>query len=152
MASGRAWRRPGLARPGGPLHVTRARTNPLVHAFVEAGRQAGYPLTDDYNGARQEGFGPFDMTVWQGERWSAAQAYLRPALKRPNCDLIRAEARRVVIEGGRATGVEIARGGRVETVRRAGRGDRRGLGDQFAKAADAVGDRPGRIWPTTGSP
>jgi choline dehydrogenase len=103
---------------GGPLHVTRgARTNPLVHAFVEAGRQAGYPLTDDYNGARQEGFGPFDMTVWQGERWSAAQAYLRPALKRPNCDLIRAEARRVVIEGGRATGVEIARGGRVETVR-----------------------------------
>lgn len=109
---------PAWRGQGGPLHITRgARTNPLVHAFVEAGRQAGYPLTDDYNGARQEGFGPFDMTVWQGERWSAAQAYLRPALKRPNCDLIRAEARRVVIEGGRATGVEIARGGRVETVR-----------------------------------
>jgi choline dehydrogenase len=103
---------------GGPVHVTRgARRNPLVQAFVAAGREAGYPLTGDYNGERQEGFGPFDMTVWKGERWSAAQAYLRPALRRPNCRLIRAEARRIVIEAGRATGVEIARRGRMETVR-----------------------------------
>ena len=103
---------------GGPLHVTRgSRSNPLTRAFVEAGRQAGYPVTGDYNGEQQEGFGPFDMTVWKGRRWSAANAYLKPALKRANCDLVRAFARRVVIEEGRAVGVEISRGGRIETIR-----------------------------------
>ena len=102
----------------GPLHVTRGpRRNPLFHAFVEAGRQAGYGVTEDYNGERQEGFGPMEQTVWRGRRWSAANAYLKPALKRPNCDLIRAFARRVVIENGRAAGVEVTRGGRVEVIR-----------------------------------
>ncbi|MEL6678743.1 MAG: choline dehydrogenase [Pseudomonadota bacterium] len=102
---------------GGPLHVTRGkRDNPLTRAFVEAGRQAGYPVTGDYNGAQQEGFGPFDMTVWKGKRWSAAAAYLKPALKRSNCTLVRAFARRVVIEDGRATGVEVARGGKIEVI------------------------------------
>ncbi|MGI3170597.1 choline dehydrogenase [Pseudooceanicola sp. C21-150M6] len=102
----------------GPLHVTRGkRENPLTRAFVEAGRQAGYPVTGDYNGQQQEGFGPFDMTVWKGQRWSAANAYLRPALKHPNCELIRAFARRIVIEEGRATGVEVSRGGKVEVIR-----------------------------------
>ena len=101
----------------GPLHVTRgSRNNPLTRAFVEAGVQAGYPATGDYNGHQQEGFGPFDMTVWQGERWSAAKAYLKPALKRENCDLIRAFARRVVIEDGRATGVEVERNGQIEVI------------------------------------
>jgi len=109
---------PAWRGQGGPLHVTRGRRdNPLTRAFVEAGRQAGYPVTDDYNGEQQEGFGPFDMTVWKGQRWSAARAYLRPALKRPNCDLIRAFARRVVIEDGRATGVEVERDGRIEVIR-----------------------------------
>ncbi len=103
---------------GGPLHVTRGtRENPLTRAFVEAGHQAGYPVTPDYNGHQQEGFGPFDRTIWKGERWSAAKAYLRPALRKPNCDLIRAFARRIVIEDGRATGVEIERGGKIETIR-----------------------------------
>jgi choline dehydrogenase len=102
----------------GPLHVIRGRrANPLFQAFVEAGRQAGYPVTADYNGERQEGFGPMEMTVWQGRRWSAASAYLRPALRRPNCSLVRGRARRVTFEGRRARGVEIARGGRIETVR-----------------------------------
>ena len=102
----------------GPLHVTRGRRrNPLYEAFVQAGREAGYALTDDYNGARQEGFGAMEMTVWQGRRWSTANAYLKPALKRPNLSLLRCFARRVVIEDGHATGVEIARGGRIETVR-----------------------------------
>ncbi len=102
----------------GPLHVTRGpRRNPLFHAFVEAGRQAGYPVTDDYNGEKQEGFGPMEQTVWRGRRWSAANAYLKPALRRPNCRLIRALARRVVFETGRATGVEVAIAGRVETIR-----------------------------------
>ena len=102
----------------GPLRVTRGpRTNPLFHAFVEAGRQAGYPVTSDYNGQQQEGFGPFEQTVWKGRRWSAANAYLRPALKRPNCDLIRGLVERVVLEEGRAVGVALA-GGRTIRARR----------------------------------
>lgn len=103
---------------GGPLHVTRGRRdNPLTRAFVEAGRQAGYPVTGDYNGAQQEGFGPFDMTVWQGQRFSAARAYLKPALATRNCVLVNALARRVVIAEGRASGVEVERRGRVEVIR-----------------------------------
>ncbi|WP_306049468.1 choline dehydrogenase [Oceaniradius stylonematis] len=103
---------------GGPLHVTRGkRDNPLFAAFVEAGRQAGYQVTGDYNGEKQEGFGPMEQTVFNGRRWSAANAYLKPALKRKNCTIVRALARRIVIEDGRATGVEIERGGTIETVR-----------------------------------
>jgi choline dehydrogenase len=102
----------------GPLHVTRGRRdNPLFQAFIEAGAQAGFERTDDYNGEKQEGFGAMEQTVWQGRRWSVASAYLRPALKRPNCDLYRCFARRVVIEDGRAVGVEVERGGRIEVVR-----------------------------------
>ncbi|WP_332702319.1 choline dehydrogenase [Devosia sp.] len=101
----------------GPLHVTRGqRDNPLFKTFVEAGKQAGFELTDDYNGEKQEGFGPMEQTVWKGRRWSVANAYLRPALKRPNLTLVKCYARKVVIESGRATGVEIERGGRVEIV------------------------------------
>ena len=101
----------------GPLHVTRGpRTNPLFHAFVEAGRQAGYPVTDDYNGEQQEGFGPMEQTVWKGRRWSAANAYLRPALRKPGCRIVSGLARRIVIETGRATGVEVERRGAVEIV------------------------------------
>ncbi|MDQ7072052.1 MAG: choline dehydrogenase [Rhodobacterales bacterium] len=101
----------------GPLHITRGpRDNPLFAAFVEAGQQAGYPVTDDYNGAQQEGFGPMEQTVWQGRRWSAANAYLRPALTRENCTLTRGLARRVVIRDGRAVGIEVARGGKVEII------------------------------------
>ena len=101
----------------GPLHVTRGpRDNPLTRAFVEAGRQAGYPVTDDYNGAQQEGFGPMEATIWKGRRWSAANAYLHPALKRPNCRMIRAFARKIIITEGRATGVEVMRGGKVEVI------------------------------------
>ncbi|MCK8465251.1 choline dehydrogenase [Aliiroseovarius sp. S1339] len=102
----------------GPLHVTRGpRANPLFHAFVEAGKQAGYPVTGDYNGQQQEGFGPMEQTVWRGRRWSAANAYLRPALKRDNCELIRAFVRKVVIEDGRAIGVEVERAGKIEVIR-----------------------------------
>ena len=109
----KAWR-----GKNGPLHVTRGpRRNPLFKAFVEAGKQAGYPLTDDYNGHQQEGFGPMEQTVWRGRRWSAANAYLRPALKRANCELTQAFARRVVIENGRAIGVEVERAGRIEVIK-----------------------------------
>ena len=107
----------GIRGNNGPLHVTRGRReNPLYHAFVEAGRQAGFETTIDYNGSKQEGFGAMEQTVWKGRRWSAANAYLKPALKRPNLSLIRGLATRIVIEDGRATGVEIRRGDRVETI------------------------------------
>ncbi|MFX0543696.1 choline dehydrogenase [Roseovarius sp. S4756] len=102
----------------GPLHVTRGpRHNPLFDAFQQAGQQAGYEVTEDYNGEKQEGFGPMEQTVYKGRRWSAANAYLKPALKRPNCDMIRCFVRRVIIEEGRATGVEIERGGRIQVIR-----------------------------------
>ncbi|MFN3993561.1 MAG: choline dehydrogenase [Tabrizicola flagellatus] len=105
----------------GPLHVTRgSRANPLFDAFIEAGRQAGYPVTQDYNGQQQEGFGPFEATIHKGRRWSAANAYLKPALKGGNVQVVRGFARRVVMEGRRAVGVEIdTRAGRQ--VIRAGR-------------------------------
>ena len=102
----------------GPLHITRGpRRNPLFNAFIQAGQQAGYPTTTDYNGAAQEGFGAMEATIWKGRRWSAANAYLRPALKRGNVQLVRALARKVVIENGRAVGVEVSRGGTVEVIR-----------------------------------
>ena len=95
----------------GPLHVRRgAMANPLTRAFIQAGGQAGYEITKDYNGEQQEGFGPFEMTVHNGQRWSAANAYLKPAMKRQNCDLIRTEVIRVVIQDGRAVGVETTKG------------------------------------------
>ncbi|MEM7753311.1 MAG: choline dehydrogenase [Pseudomonadota bacterium] len=92
----------------GPVHVTRgARENPLYHAFVEAGRQAGYEVTDDYNGRQQEGFGAFEQTVYKGRRWSAADAYLKPALRRYNLRLVQGFAKRILIENGRAAGVAL---------------------------------------------
>jgi len=102
----------------GPLHVGRGMMdNPLTRAFIEAGRQAGYPVTEDYNGHQQEGFGPFEQTVWKGQRWSAANAYLKPALKRENCDLVRGLVHRIAIEDGRAVGVEATVKGRREVIR-----------------------------------
>ena len=108
----------GWRGSNGPLHVTRGpRKNPLFQAFVDAGEQAGFELTDDYNGEKQEGFGPMEQTVWRGRRWSTANAYLKPALKRDNLEMLRCYARKVVIEDGRAVGVEIERGGKIEVVR-----------------------------------
>jgi len=102
---------------GGPLHVTRGKRDiPLHQAFVEAGQQAGFEVTADYNGEKQEGFGPFDMTVWKGQRWSAANAYLKPALKRPNLSMVKCFARKVIIEDGRATGVEVDIKGTITTI------------------------------------
>ena len=92
----------------GPLHITRGpRDNPLFDAFIEAGEQAGYPVTADYNGRQQEGFGPMEATIWKSRRWSAANAYLKPALAGGNVQVVRGLARRVVMEGKRAVGVEV---------------------------------------------
>lgn len=102
----------------GPMKVRRgSKWNPLFEAFQDAGRQAGYGVTADYNGERQEGFADMEMTVHKGRRWSAANAYLKPALKRANLDLIKgALVRKVIIENGRATGVEFETGGEIRTA------------------------------------
>jgi choline dehydrogenase len=99
----------------GPMHVKRGRKlNPLYQAFIDAGRQAGYPVTSDYNGQQQEGFADFEMTVKNGVRWSAANAYLKPALKNSRIKLVTgAMARRVLLDGKRAMGVEYELGGEV---------------------------------------
>ncbi|MCJ8144772.1 choline dehydrogenase [Ancylobacter sp. A5.8] len=97
----------------GPL-ATRygALKNPLYNVFVEAAQQAGYPATDDINGYTQEGFGRMDMTVKDGVRWSAANAYLKPAMSRPNLKVeTHARVTRVLFEGRRAIGVAWERGG-----------------------------------------
>jgi len=87
-----------------------------VQAFVKAGGQAGYPLTPDYNGVQQEGFGAMEATIWKGARWSAARAYLDPARATGRLTIHRGLAARVVIEQGRATGVELIRRGKREVV------------------------------------
>jgi len=93
----------------GPLKVSKASSpNPIYSAAIEAGAQAGHPLTKDFNGYQQEGFGPYQLTIHDGQRWSAARGYLHPALSRPNLTcLTGARTTRIVIENGRATGVEI---------------------------------------------
>jgi choline dehydrogenase len=98
----------------GPLVLERGpATNPLFTAFFEAVQEAGYPLTDDVNGYRQEGFAPFDRNVYRGRRWSAAKAYLRPVMRRANLDVVtRALVTKIRFDGDRATGVEYRRGGR----------------------------------------
>jgi choline dehydrogenase len=99
----------------GPLILERGPAEgPLFEAFFQAVQEAGYELTDDVNGYRQEGFAKFDRNIDRGRRWSAADAYLRPALKRPNLEVrTRTFVERVVFEGTRAVGV-VANG---ETVR-----------------------------------
>ena len=103
----------------GPLHTRYGKlANPLYRAFVEAAKQAGYPETADINGFRQEGFGRLDMTVHRGRRWSAADAYLRPAMKRPNVSVLtHALATAIVFEGRRAVGVRYRRGGEEHVAR-----------------------------------
>lgn len=95
----------------GPLHVSRGKMdNPLVQAFVKAGGQAGYDITADYNGQKQEGFGPFEHTIHKGNRWSAAKAYLRPAQATGRVTLKNGLVEKIVVENGRATGVALKGG------------------------------------------
>jgi choline dehydrogenase len=102
----------------GPLVVERGPVaNPLYGAFFEAVQQAGYPLTEDVNGYRQEGFATFDRNVHRARRLSAARAYLHPVAGRRNLDVAcRALVTRVLFEGKRAVGVEYAKGRGMERV------------------------------------
>ncbi len=102
----------------GPLRTQFCRyKDPLIDAFAEASVQSGYPQTNDYNGAEQEGFGRLQMTISKGRRCSTASAYLRPALKRPNLTVLTdAMATRILIEGTRATGVALSHRGSERSV------------------------------------
>jgi choline dehydrogenase-like flavoprotein len=103
---------------GGPLNVMDLRSpNKILQAFVDAGREAGFPVNDDFNGAEQEGIGAYQVTHRNGERFSAAKAYLTPNLGRANLRVFtEAHTTRVLFEGRRATGVEFRRAGRLEQV------------------------------------
>ena len=104
---------------GGPLSVNNGNNmqNPLYQAFIDAGIQAGYMKTDDYNGRQQEGFGPMHMTVKNGVRWSCANAYLKPAMNRDNLTVItKALTQRLLLDGKRATGIEFMRSGATQTL------------------------------------
>jgi choline dehydrogenase len=103
----------------GPLILERGPASTrLFQAWFEAAQQAGYPLTDDVNGYRQEGFATFDRNIHRGRRLTAAHAYLRPAMKRPNVEVVaRALATRVLLEGSRAVGVAYRKGRSTQTVR-----------------------------------
>jgi choline dehydrogenase len=101
---------------GGPLKVTRAPVkNPAFLAWIEAGREAGHPITEDANGAQQVGFGIAERTIWRGRRVSAAVAYLHPAMRRRNLEVVtHAMATKVLFDRLRAIGVEYRHGGRVK--------------------------------------
>jgi choline dehydrogenase len=108
----------GFRGVDGRLHVTRgSRQNPLHHAFVHAAKEAGYAATADYNGHQQEGFGPADMTIWKGQRWSVANAYLKPAIKNHGVRLLKgALVDKINFTNGRADSVTFQRGGQTITA------------------------------------
>lgn len=103
----------------GPLHVSNAlKSSPIFQVLIDAGKQAGYKVTPDFNGAQQEGFGFFQLTIKNGRRWNTSTAYLQPALTRQNLKVeVEALITRVIIEDGRAVGIEYRQNGQLHQVR-----------------------------------
>ncbi|EAR53398.1 choline dehydrogenase [Photobacterium sp. SKA34] len=115
IKGGNAYR--GSKGPVGTCNGNDMALNPLYQAFIDAGKEAGYPETDDYNGYQQEGFGAMHMTVDQGVRASTSNAYLRRALKRSNLTLKKGiVARKVLLDGKKAVGVEFEQSGKLSQV------------------------------------
>ena len=112
----------GVHGADGPLRISHGESDSPFHdALIEAGRQAGYPVTDDFNGVEQEGFGRYDLTINDGKRWSTAMAYLAQAKGRSNLTIVTgARTTKLVVERGRCTAVEYTRGKGVERVEVAG--------------------------------
>ena len=105
---------------GGPLHTCNGNgmKNPLYQAFIDAGNEAGYGVTEDYNGYRQEGMSKMDMTVKEGIRCSTANAYLKPVMHRQNLTVItHALTKRIILEDKKAVGIEYERNGLIHEVR-----------------------------------
>jgi choline dehydrogenase len=108
---------------GGPLHIedVSGHLHPLAERLIKAGQQAGLRFNPDFNGATQDGIGAYQITTKNGWRMSAAKAFLRPAMRRANVEVITgAHATRLVFEGRRATGVELLRNGQTSILRAAG--------------------------------
>ena len=103
----------------GPLHVSNAlKSSPIFQVLIDAGKQAGYKVTPDFNGEQQEGFGFFQLTIKNGRRWNTSTAYLQPALTRQNLKVeVEALITRVIIEDGRAVGIEYRQNGQLHQVR-----------------------------------
>jgi len=103
----------------GPLHISKASSKSEIYSrFIAAGREAGFRVTPDFNGVQQEGFGPYQMTIRNGQRWSTSAAFLKPALERPNLTAeTDARTSRIIIENGRAVGVDYIQGGVAKTSR-----------------------------------
>ena len=138
----------------GPLTVETSRyQDPLVDAYLQAGRDAGHPSTADYNGAQQDGFSRMQMTIRHGHRCSAAVGYLRPALGRTNLRVeTGALVTRILFEGTRAVGVEYLQNGERKHRARRARGDPRGRRRQLAADPDALRHRrSGRAESSTAS-
>ncbi len=115
IKGGNAYR--GSKGPVGTCNGNDMALNPLYQAFIDAGKEAGYPETDDYNGYQQEGFGAMHMTVDKGVRASTSNAYLRRALKRSNLTLKKGiVARKVLLDGKKAVGVEFEQSGKLSQV------------------------------------
>ncbi|WP_281648446.1 choline dehydrogenase [Parendozoicomonas sp. Alg238-R29] len=115
-----AWGGDDYRGDSGPLAVNNGNEmqNPLYRAFIKAGTEAGYMETSDYNGCRQEGFGPMHMTIKNGLRWSTANAYLRPAMKRSNLTVVtHAQVHRVLLNGTQATGVAFQQKGQLKQAK-----------------------------------
>jgi choline dehydrogenase len=139
---------------GGPLDVTDLRARHELHdAFIAAAEEAGHRRNDDFNGAEQDGVGPLQLTVRNKRRCSAAVAYLRPALKRPNLRLeIRALAQRVLFEGRRAVGLEYAQDGVVHHARVRGEVILAGGSINSPQLLQLSGVGPGELLRTFGIP
>jgi choline dehydrogenase len=114
-----AERRDGFHGKDGSLSVCRAGgKNPLFNVFIEAGRQAGYPFNDDFNGGEQEGFGRYDFTIRDGWRCSTSKAFLRPVLDRPNLKVeTHALTEKILIENARVVGVQFRQRGETRAAR-----------------------------------
>src|SRR5262245_14798256 len=104
---------------GGPLNVANLRCiNPLSRLFVEAAQQFGYQMNDDFNGASQDGIGFFQVTQKNGKRQSAAAAFLKPALSRPNLTVkTHAHVTKLLLDRNRAAGVAFVQGGKNDVAR-----------------------------------
>ena len=107
----------GGSGPVGTCGGNNMRLNPLYKAFIDAGQEAGYPYTKDFNGEQQEGFGAMHMTIKNGVRSSTSNAHLRKALKRSNLTLLKkVTAQKVLFNGKQATGIEYLQGGQIKQV------------------------------------
>ena len=134
------------ARREGPLDVKDVTPflHPMRREWLEAAAELGFPVTDDFNGPQPEGFGCYQVTIRDGRRWSAADAFLRPALKRGNVRLeTGAWASKLRCEGRRVLGVEYVRDNERALCRGRPRSDRVRRRGQLAAAAAALGHRPG---------